>query len=298
MAIRLHHDQLLPALLAVALAAGLVPLAKAAFRVQEAELFEIRYLPSSRPLRALSRPLQLTVADYYWMQTVQYIGDNAARREGLPLVLPLVDLITDLDPDHGYAYQSAGLVLSSVLRLDESDAILKKGIERGPNWWSYSFYLAFNDFYYRGDYASAARWAEQSARTPGASPRIAALALALQVKSGAPDHAVRMIDEMLASVTDEKLRANLKEQHKLAMLQRDFAALDATVARFKEARGRPPGHLEELVAAGLLARLPTEPYGGAYIWRDGAVHSTGRDYRLPPPDPGLLQRRPPNVKAP
>jgi hypothetical protein len=190
------------------------------------------------------------------------------------------------------------MVLSSMLRLDESDAILKKGIERGPNWWSYPFYLAFNDFYYRGDYASAARWAEQAARTPGASVRIAGLALALQVKSGAPDHAVRMIEEMRATIGDEQLRATLDEQLKLAVLQRGFTELDAAVERFRAGRGRSPDRLEELVAGGFIDRIPAEPYGGAYVWRDGAVHSTGRDYRLPPPDPGLLQRRDPIRKAP
>jgi tetratricopeptide (TPR) repeat protein len=276
----------------VALGAAVVLLATATFRVQEAERFEIRYLPSSRPLRVLSPPLRLSIANFYWMQAVQYIGDNAARKEGFPQVFPLVDLITDLDPDHGYAYQSASLVLSSVLRLDESDAILKKGIERGPNWWSYPFYLAFNDFYYRGDYASAARWAEQAARTPGASVRIAGLALALQVKSGDPDHAVRMIEEMRATVDDEKLREGLDEQLRLAVLQRDFALLDAAVARFTAARGRPPARLDELISAGVLERIPAEPYGGAYVYRDGAVHSTGRDYRLPPAEPGKLQHRP------
>ncbi len=298
MNLRLHRSQLFPAALAVALAAGLGPLTQATFRVQEAERFEIRYLPSSHALRYLSPAMRLSIANFYWLQTVQYIGDEAARRDRLPQVYPLVDLITDLDPDHGYAYQSAGLVLSSMLRIDQSDAILKKGIERGPNWWSYPFYLAFNDFHYRGDYASAARWAERAARTPGASLRIAKLALALQVKSGAPDHAVRMIEEMRATVADEQLRKSLDEQYQLAVLQRDFADLDAAVARFAAARGRPPARLEELVTGGILERLPSEPYGGAYVLREGAVHSTGRDYRLPAAEPGLLQRQAPKAKAP
>jgi tetratricopeptide (TPR) repeat protein len=295
---RLHAAQLIPATLAVVLGAALGPLAQATFQVQEAERFEIRYLPSSSPLRFLSRPLQLSIANYYWMQTVQYIGDTGARKAGLLQVYPLVDLVTDLDPDHGYAYQSAGLVLSGMLRLEESDAILRKGIERGPNWWSYPFYLAFNDYYYRGDYASAARWAEQAARTPGASIRITQLALALQVKSGDPEHAVQMIEAMRATVTDEKLRESLDAQLKLALLQRDFAVLDAAVGRFKAARHRPPARLEELVTGGQLDRIPVEPYGGVYVFRDGAVHSTGRDYRLPPPDPGLLQRRKLERKVP
>jgi len=230
------------------------------------------------------------VSDLYWLSTVQYIGDNRSRQLGLPQVFPLVDLITELDPGHCYAYQAAGLVLSS-LRLQESDAILKKGMEGCPDWWSYPFYLAFNDYYYRGDYPSAARWAERAARTPGARPSISRLALALKVKSGAPDEAVRFIEEMRATVDDERLREALDEQYREALLQRDFAALDAAVARFQVLRGRAPARLEEVVAAGLLDGLPTEPYGGRYELRDGKVHSTGRDFRVPPAEPGLFEKR-------
>jgi tetratricopeptide (TPR) repeat protein len=143
-------------LLAV-LGAGLAFVAPRVYRVQEAERFDIRFLPSSRPLKLLSPSLQLSVADYLWVQAVQYIGEQYVRRGRFEMLYPLVDLITDLDPGHGYAYQSAGIVLSSAGRLEESDAILKKGMEKGPNYWSFPFYLAFNDFFYRGDYESAAR---------------------------------------------------------------------------------------------------------------------------------------------
>jgi tetratricopeptide (TPR) repeat protein len=299
--LRLPASVLVPLLLAAALAAALVPASRAVFRAQEAERFEIRYLPTSRPLKLLSPALQLSIADHYWMQTVQYLGDNRSRHLGLPQLFPLVDLITDLDPEHGYAYQAAGLVLSS-FRLEESDAILKKGMERGPNWWSYPFYLAFNDYYYRGDYASAARWAEVAARTPGARPSISRLALALKVKSGSPDDAVRFIEEMRATVTDERLREALDEQYREALLQRGFAILDEAVARYAARHGRPPARLEALVGDGLLGQLPPEPYGGAYELREGKVHSTGRDFRvpaaepahpLPPPPPPPVERTAP-----
>ncbi|WP_242339434.1 MULTISPECIES: tetratricopeptide repeat protein [unclassified Anaeromyxobacter] len=287
---RLHASVLVPAALLVVLAFALSRAATQVFRMQEAQRFDIRYLPASRPLRALSPAVQLSVANYWWLQTVQYLGDQALRRGSFEQVFPLVDLVTDLDPGHGYAYQTGGLALSSALRLEESDAILKKGMQRGPGWWSYPFYIAFNDFYYRGDYASAARWAEIAARTPGASTRISALALALNVKSGAPEHAVRFIEEMLASATDEGLRAGLEEQYRSARLQHGFAILDAAVERFRAARGHDPARLEDLLAAGLLERVPEEPFGGAYVWRDGAVHSTGRDVRVEPAEPGRLRR--------
>ena len=68
--------------------------------------------------------------------------------------------------------------------------------------------------------------------------------------------------------------------------------------RFRAERYRDPWSLDELVAAGLLPRIPVEPYGGTYVWRDGAVHSTGKDFRFPPreagrPPPGAPPREGP-----
>lgn len=274
-----------PAALLVLLAAALVPVSRHVLQRQAAASFDIRYVPESRSLRWLSPGLRLTVANYLWLQTVQYIGDQHLRKGKYDQLYQLADVLTDLDPGHGYAYQTAGLALSSSNHLEQSDAILKKGIERGPNWWSFPFYLAINDFFYRADYESAARWAEQAARTPGATPNMSKLALALKVKSGSPDDAVRFLDEMRRNTTDERTAELLAEQYRLALLQRDFAVLDAAVARFQAARGRDPRNLPELVSGGFLPEIPPEPYGGTYVWRDGAVHSTGNDFRFPPREP-------------
>lgn len=254
--------------------------------------FDVEVVPRSAQLRHLSPSLQLSVADLYWLLTVQYIGEPRRELRGFEKLWPLVDLVTDLDPRHGYAYQTGGIVLSSQLRLDESDAILKKGMEPGrPGWWSYPFYLAFNDYFYRGDYESAARWAEVAARTPGASTNIAHLAMALKVKRGDPAEAVRFLDAMLAGATDESTVQALRDQRKLALLQLHLATLDAAVTRYRERHGHPPARLEALVADGLLSALPEDPFGGTFtIGADGTVGATGKGaFRMKPAEQGRLR---------
>ncbi len=298
-------------LLALGLAAALaVPALLAAGRVLERmgvdRPFDVAVVPKSAQLRLLSPALQLSVADLYWLLTVQYIGEPQRGQRGFEKLYPLVDLITDLDPRHGYAYQTGGIVLSAQLRLEESDAILEKGMEPGrPDWWTYPFYLAFNDYFYRGDYASAARWAEIAARTPGASTHIAHLAMALEVKRGDPAEAVRFLDALLAGATDESTVEALTQQRKLALLQLHFATLDRAVAAYRERHGRPPPRLDALVTDGLLPSLPQDPFGGAFsIDAAGTVTSTGKSgYRLKPAEKGRLQllRReaaPPPTPAP
>lgn len=277
-----------PALLHLAATAALLaPLWWASARVFDLSggerPFDLAYVPEGRALRALSPALRLSVADYYWLLTVQYVGDARADQRGYEKLFPMVDLVTDLDPKHGYAYQSAGIVLSTNGLLDESDRILKKGMEKGPNWWSFPFYVAFNHFFYRGDYAEAARWAELAAKTPGASTNISHLALSMKAKSGSPEDAVSFLAEMMSSAKDEKTRSALEEQYKLAVLQVHFRDLDAAVETFRTRHGRAPAPLAELVSSGVIAAIPKEPFGGRYELRaDGKVHSTGKDFRFGP----------------
>jgi tetratricopeptide (TPR) repeat protein len=292
-------------LLALAVAAALaVPavLASGAVldRMGRNRPFDLDAVPVGTHLAFLSPGIRLSIADYYWLQTIQYLGEPRRLERGFEKLFPLADLVTDLDPGHGYAYQTAGIVLSAQGRLDESDRILKKGMGPGrPNWWSYPFYIAFNHYFYRGDYAEAARWARIAARTPGASTNISHLALALEVKSGSPDEAVAFLEEMRGLAKDEKTAAALADQYRLALLQRDFARLDAAVATYRERTGRAPARLEELVTSGILTRLPDEPNGGRYtIAADGVVHSTKNDHRFKPAEPGRLHLAPPLLRRP
>jgi tetratricopeptide (TPR) repeat protein len=253
--------------------------------------FDVDVVPKSATFALLSAPLRLSVANLYWLLTVQYIGEGRRAQRGFEKLFPLVDLVTDLDPGHGYAYQTGGIVLSANGRLEESDKILEKGMEPGrPNWWSYGYYRAFNDYFYRGDYDSGAAWAERAARTPGASTNISHLAMALQVKRGDPENAVRFIEAMLADAKDDTTRATLEEQRRLALLQLEFARLDPLVARYRERHGRAPARIEALVEDGLLEKLPSDPWGGRYlIGPDGLPAATGGGHRMKPAEPGRLR---------
>jgi tetratricopeptide (TPR) repeat protein len=284
------------ALLAVAAALSLRLAAQASARP-----YDVLHVPSSRAARLAALGHRTFVSDLYWLDTVQYVGEPQAEARGWDKLFPLVDLVTDLDPRHGYAYQTAGIVLSAAGRLDESDAILKKGIERGPPYWTFPYYLAFNAWFYRGDYAEGARWAELAARRPGASANISHLAVSLASKSGSPEDAIVLLQELRATVRDEATRARLDEQLKLAVLERDAQALERAAGRFRAERGRPVASLRELVAAGYVAALPPDPFGGEYVWdqAEGKVHSSANPFRFQlrtGPHTPRFQYRPPGTQ--
>lgn len=248
--------------------------------------YDVVHVPSGATLRWAALGHRGLVSDLYWLAAVQYVGEQRAAERGWDRLYPLVDLVTDLDPRHGYAYQTAGIVLSSVGRLDESNRILEKGMEKGPPYWTFPYYVAFNYWFYRGDYATAARYAERAAQTPGASPNISHLAVSLASKGGTPELALEMLEELGRTVKDEATAARLEEQRKLALLERDCQALERAAARFERERGRRIWSLHELVRHGYVAGLPQDPFGGEYQWdaTEGKVHSSANPFRFSPPE--------------
>ena len=247
-----------------------------------AKPYDVLHVPSGRAARLAALGHRTLLSDLYWLSTVQYVGEKRADARGWDKLLPLADLVTDLDPRHGYAYQTAGIVLSQAGRIEESNAILEKGMERGPPWWTFPYYVAFNHWFYRGDLATGARYAEIAARRPGASPNISHLAVSLASKSGTPEEAITLLTELKATVKDEVTAGRLEEQLKLAVLERDAQALERAAAELERRRGWPIATLGELVLARLVPALPADPFGGTYYWdpAERRVHSSVNPFRF------------------
>lgn len=291
-----------PTLLVGTLALG----ASATLSIQNASdparAFDVVRVPRGDVMRHLALGQRGVVSDLYWLAAVQYIGENQKRADarGWGMLYPLIDLVTDLDPRHGYAYQTGGIVLSSVGRLDESDAILEKGIVRGPNWWTYPYYVAFNYWFYRGDVATAATWAERAARTPGASPNISQLAVALRAKSGSPGLVIPILEQLRDAARDPAIAERLEEQLRLAILERDAQSLERAAREYASRTGRSIEALSDLVHAGLIPALPRDPFGGHYRWDPEAqeVRSSANPFRFRlrqgahPPKPQVDSARP------
>jgi tetratricopeptide (TPR) repeat protein len=274
--------------LALSLLAGSVLLALSSllsYQLAGAHLgkpYDVLHVPSGRAARVAALGHRTFVSDLYWLSAVQYIGDSKADERGWDRLFPLIELVTDLDPRHGYAYQTAGIVLSAAGRLDESDAILLKGMEKGPPYWSFPYYLAFNYWFYRGDFATAAKYAEIAAKKPGASPNISHLAVSLASKSGSPEDAIALLHELRATVKDDATAGRLDEQLKFAILERDAQRLERAAGVLEKQRGWPIASLHELVFAQLVPAIPSDPFGGTYFW-DGAekkVHSSVNPFRF------------------
>jgi hypothetical protein len=253
--------------------------------IPEERPYDVGVVPPASAVRWLSLGHPTLLANLFYLRAVQYIGEPRADARGWERLYPVVDLVTELDPGHGYAYQVAGTILGSYDRVAESNAILEKGMRNCPSRYILPFLRAFNAFYYDGDYAQAGHFVEIAARTPGAPERLRQNVVAMYVKGDRTDAALAFLEQARAAAQDDETRRAIDAQVRQAVLERDAAVLDRAMAQYEVRHGMRPLLLAALVADGLVERIPEDPFGGVYvIGPDGRVRSNVQPARFAPPE--------------
>ncbi|ACL64025.1 conserved hypothetical protein [Anaeromyxobacter dehalogenans 2CP-1] len=264
--------------------AAAAALAASRIAVAQQRPYDFDYVPRAAALRLSSAGHPTLAANVWWLKAVQYMGEPRAAARGWERLFPVLDLITDLDPRHGYVYQVGGNVLASEARVAESNALLEKGTRNVPDRYIIPFHRAVNAFLYDGDYAAAARWFEVASRRPNAPPHLTEYVSAMYVKGDAPEAAVRFLTHLYERAEDDESRTALRKQLDQAILERDAAILEEAAHAFEAQHGFPPIALAQLERAGILAGIPPDPFGGDYyLGADGLVRSTASARRLQRP---------------
>jgi hypothetical protein len=269
----------LPLAAALALAALATAGARIALEPEAASIGRIRdpaWLPSGNAIRTASFGQRLVLADLYWLRTVMYIGEGVlAPKRGWDGLYPLGEIVTDLDPRFGYAYQVVGSNLSGIAnQVDRSDRLLEKGMRQVPDRWMLPFLYAFNKYFYEDDYAQAAVYARRAAEV-GNRPHLAFLASSLSLAANTEEAyqtAIAFLTENLREAANPELRQELQERLVKVLTYRELARCERAVAAFEAKVGRPPLSLLELVSSGFLPSLPADPAGGELVY-DPVTHT-------------------------
>lgn len=268
---------------ALALCAGLALAAASRAPLEEAAsaapaIRNPAFLPSGTFLRTVSFGQRLLLSDLYWLQTVQYMGESVMHgSKRFEALAPLTDIVTDLDPRHGYAYQVVGSSLAGLAhRYDEADRILKKGMAALPDRWSLPFVYATNKFVFQQDYAEAAIYARRAAEI-GQRPHLALLAANLSALADTDDEyraAIAFLDEMEDKAGTEEMKAELAERRRKVETFMRLSRVEKALADFERAEGRKAARLDEL-APRFLPEVPPDPSGAAFQYdaATGAVKS-------------------------
>lgn len=276
--------------LAAALACGSAAAAgRAALEAEASRPPAVRdpaWLPSGKVLRATAFGQRLLLSDLYWLRTVQYMGETLmAKSDRWDALYPLADIVTDLDPRHGYAYQVVGSNLAGLAhRYQQADAILQKGMRAVPDRWSLPYTYASNKFIYQGDYAEAATYARRAAEV-GKRPQLALLAANLSALADTDEEyraALAFLDLTIAQAEQEELKDELRARRVKVETYQVLSAVEKALAAFAAAEGHRPRALAELVPR-FLPAPPLDPSGGRidYDPASGTVKSTVLGPRAP-----------------
>jgi len=231
------------------------------------KLQRFMYLPQGEYLRVVTLGYEQVAADLLWIQAIQALGERSVSQEAGQWIARVLDVITTLDPRFVRAYEMGGIALSTIVPLyAESNRLLEKGIRENPRVWQLHFYLGFNYYFHFDDAAKAAENIARASRLPGAPEYLAPLAARLYVSARSPQVGIDFLVQMYERTTDENVKKVLEKRLKEVVVERDLLLLEETIARYRTHYRHAPSRLEDLVGPGLLHELPSEPFGGRYLY--------------------------------
>jgi hypothetical protein len=223
-------------------------------------------VPSPERARAFALGFEPVIADYYWIQALQVVGDVDKPKQESQTVRELIDLVTGLDPWVDHPYRFAALWLTdSPEQVRHANRLLEKGIAYHPLEWRNRFYLGYNHFFYLGDEARAADALESALRFPDAPDYLGAFVTRLRASSDSLDTAALFLDQLIAQAQDENAKAEYLKAFDEIETERRARFLDRARGEFQRRHGRDIREPAELWR-GALRVISAAP--GAHPHRD------------------------------
>ena len=154
-----------------------------------------------------------------------------------------------------------------------ANELLEYGMQYRTWDWYLPFFVGFNSAYFLKDYKSAGHYMQMAANLSG-NPLFTTLAARYYYEAGQTDLGIIFLETMEKGAKDAKVRKLYATRREALIAAKE---LEAAVARYRERFGRLPPDLGELVAVGILLRIPADPYGGRfYLAANGVVRSTSK----------------------
>lgn len=219
-------------------------------------------------LKGYSLGFEGLIADWYWMKSLQYIGDKLLKsekgigvdnmRELNPrLLYPYLDNATDLDPQFTSVYEYGAMVLPAI---DDAQAVklLEKGIDGNPKSWRLYHYLGYIHWQLK-NYDQASEVYAAGAKIEGAPEWMRLMSAKTRTEGGSRETA----REIYRQVFEEAQDAQTKENAALRLLQIDSLeeqdAIRAALRAFQSQNNRCANDWSEILmllkGAGAKLRL-------------------------------------------
>ena len=245
------------------------------FSSEAARLLELQAW-SGETIRRMAPGFEDVLADIYWLRTVQYYGGERGfnPESRFPLLQPLVEITTTLDPRLELAYRYGAVFLAEPHPVgagqpEAAVALLARGAKSNPASWRLQWDLGYFRYFFLKDTEGAIETLLAAAQLPDAPQWLETLAGSMAGQGGERETArklwLRIHDESDAPMLEANAIYHLEFLAALDLMD----LLDAAIAGYREERGANPRQLIELVAAGKIEAIPADPAGVAFGYDAG-----------------------------
>jgi|CXWL01.1.fsa_nt_gi tetratricopeptide (TPR) repeat protein len=225
---------------------------------------DLNFTPSS--LKGYLFGAEGLAADWYFMRSLQYIGDKMIASQDKDinlddlrslnprLLYPLLDNATSLDPHFIAAYSYGAIVLPAI---DPEKAIdlVTKGIANNPTSWRLHQHLGY--IYWKiGRYDKASESYEKGSQIAGAPPFMRLMAASMKTEGGSRETSRSIYREMLAGAEDEMVAITAQRRLKELDSLDEREAIDRVLTEFKEKNGRCANNFGEITSMLMTVKLP------------------------------------------
>lgn len=206
------------------------------------------------------------IADWYWMQSLQYIGNKIANSKEQTinlgdlrplnprLLYPLLDNATSLDPRYLAVYSYGAIVLPAI-DTDQAIKITEKGIANNPQEWRLYQHLGY--IYWRTkNYEKASEIYEKGSKIAGAPQFMQIMTAQMKTQGGSRETARAIYEQMLAEAQDTQT----KDTAALYIMQIDSLderdAVNSVLTEFKTKNNHCPNNWSEIFPFLQTVKLP------------------------------------------
>lgn len=205
------------------------------------------------------------LADWYWMNSLQYIGDKLVKSDkGISmdslqelnprLLYPYLDNATNLDPQFISVYEYGAMVLPAI---DEAQAIklLEKGIDKNPNSWRLYHYLGYIHWRLK-DYQKASETYAKGAKIQGAPSFMALMEGKTKTDGGSRATAREIYRRIFDEASDEQTKENAALRLSALDSLDEHDVIQKVLSNFKLKNNRCAGSWREILPLLQNEKLP------------------------------------------
>lgn len=233
----------------------------------EESVRELMYFPTAEAVRLMAAGNELAAADYLWLRMIQYYAYHMRRDQKYEYLYPITDRLTDLDPRFVYPYTFGALLLVHDARDSAGSlALLDKAKRQNPDNWMFPYMKGFILYtFLRQDSAAAVEFVAAS-KLPDAWEGALRFAGWIYRKTGRREVSRAMWQELYDTAKRPLDRAVAKYYLNAIAMEEELERLNGLAQRYRSQNGRWPSGFRDLMSAGMLGRVPEEPFGRKYYW--------------------------------